>query len=80
MMCMIVNKNDKIFIDMKSNWNLNNNVYKSEFTVNELIDSICVFERLQKKYPNDDVIEASIEILRDEICKLFGGSIYIDCE
>ena len=62
---------------MNNRWNLNN-VYNSEFTVNELIDSLNVFDRLQKIYPNDENIAISIEILRNEICKMFGGTIFND--
>ena len=62
---------------MNNKWNLNN-VYNSEFTVNELIDSLNVFDRLQKIYPNDENIAISIEILRNEICKMFGGTIFND--
>ena len=63
---------------MNDKWNLKTNVYNSEFTVNELMDSLNVFDRLQQKYPNDDIIATSIEILRDEICKMFGGTIFDD--
>lgn len=63
---------------MNDKWNLKTNVYNSEFTVNELIDSLNVFDRLQKIYPNDENIAISIEILRDEICKMFGGTIFND--
>lgn len=63
---------------MNDKWNLKTNVYNSEFTVNELIDTLNVFDRLQQKYPNDENIAISIEILRDEICKMFGGTIFND--
>lgn len=63
---------------MNDKWNLKTNVYNSEFTVNELIDSLNVFDRLQQIYPNDENIATSIEILRNEICKMFGGTIFND--
>ena len=63
---------------MNDKWNLKTNVYNSEFTVNELMDSLNVFDRLQQKYPNDDTIATSIEILRNEICNMFGGTIFDD--
>jgi hypothetical protein len=59
-------------------WSLNNNVYCSEFTVGELIDAIRVFEVLKTKYPNNETIKDSIELLRNEACNIFGGSIYRD--
>lgn len=63
---------------MKDNWNLKRDVYNAELTVGEMIDSIRVFEVLKNKYPNDEIIESAIEILREEICNMFGGSIYYD--
>ena len=63
---------------MENNWNLKTNVYDADFTVDELIDAISVFDRLHQKYPNDEFIETAIEILREEICHMFGGSIIED--
>lgn len=63
---------------MKGNWNLRENVLNAEVTVNEMVDAIHVFEVLKNKYPNDDTIAGAIEILRDEICQMFGGTIYDD--
>ena len=36
------------------------------------------FDQIKKKYPNDELVDGSIEVLRDEICKMFGGTIYND--
>ena len=63
---------------MESNWSLKNNVYNADFSVDALIDSIRLFEILKNKYPNDELIDGSIEVLRNEICNMFGGSIYFD--
>jgi hypothetical protein len=59
----------------KSDWNLKKYVYSAELSVDELINSIRVFEVLKGKYPNDEFIDGAIEVLRDEICKMFGGTI-----
>jgi hypothetical protein len=59
----------------KSDWNLKKYVYSAELSVDELINSIRVFEVLKGKYPNDEFVDGAIEILRDEICKMFGGTI-----
>ena len=40
--------------------------------------TIRVFEVLKTKYPNDDIIATSIDILRNEACNMFGGSIHSD--
>lgn len=65
---------------MEKNWNLKNYVYTADITVNEIVDAINVLEVLKTKYPNDETIAFVIEILRDEICHMFGGSIYNDEE
>lgn len=61
---------------MEGNWNLKKYVYRSEMSVDDMINAIRVFELLKEKYPNDESVDVAIEILRDEICKMFGGSIY----
>lgn len=63
---------------MKGNWNLREDVFNAELSVGGMVDAIGVFEVLKKKYPNDDIITGAIEILRDEVCQMFGGSIYND--
>lgn len=61
-------------------WNLKRDLYDAELTVDELVNAIYVFDRLHYKYPNDDTVATAIEILRDEACQMFGGSIYNDAE
>ena len=61
-------------------WNLKRDLYDAELTVDELVNAIYVFDRLQSKYPNDEIVATAIEILRDEVCQMFGGSIYNDAE
>ena len=63
---------------MVNNWNLKSYVYNADLSVSEMINAIQVFETLKAKYPNDETIAGAIEILRDEICMMFGGSIYDD--
>jgi hypothetical protein len=61
---------------MEQNWNLEDNVFKSDLNIDDVVTAIGVFEVLKKKYPNDEIVSDAIEILRDEICQIFGGSIY----
>jgi hypothetical protein len=63
---------------MENNWSLKNNVFNADFSVDEIINSIRLFEILKNKYPNDELIDGSIEVLRNEICNMFGGTIYFD--
>lgn len=63
---------------MEQNWNLEDNVFKSDLNIDDVVTAIGVFEVLKKKYPNDEIVSDAIEILRDEICQIFGGSIYND--
>ena len=65
---------------MKKNWSLRTDFYKSDLTIEEIVSAIRVFESLQDKYPNDDIIATSIDILREEACKMFGGSICHECD
>ncbi len=60
---------------MKKNWSLRKDFYISDLTIEEIVSAIHVFESLQDKYPNDDIIATSIDILRNEACNMFGGSI-----
>lgn len=63
---------------MKNRWNLKQYVYSADISVDEIINTIRVFEILKEKYPNDELIDDAIEVLRNEICNMFGGTIY--CE
>ena len=60
---------------MEKHWNLKDYVYNADLTVEEITNAIHVFEVLRVKYPNDEFVDGAIEILRDEICKMYGGSI-----
>ena len=61
---------------MEKKWSLNNNVYRSEITIDEYLNSIRLFEVLKSKYPEDELFDEIIEVLREEICNMFGGTIY----
>ena len=61
---------------MSGNWNLKNYVYNADLSVEEMSNAIHVFEVLHTKYPNDEHVDVAIEILRNEICNMYGGSIY----
>lgn len=63
---------------MKNKWNLKQYVYSADISVDDIINTIRVFEILKEKYPNDELIDDAIEVLRNEICNMFGGTIY--CE
>ena len=63
---------------MENKWNLKKYVYSSEISLDDMVSSIRVFELLKNKYPNDELIDGAIEVLRDEVCKMFGGTIYND--
>lgn len=56
-------------------WGIDN-IYGSEFTVDSLIGVLQVIDIFKRKYPNDDIIAKFEDIVRDELCNLFGGSIY----
>ena len=61
---------------MEKSWNLKKYVYNANLTVEEMTNAIHVFEILHDKYPNDEFVDVAIDILRNEICMMYGGSIY----
>ena len=63
---------------MENNWNLTSKVLNANLTIDNIVNSIYVFERLKFKYPNDETIKTAIEILREEVCQMFGGTIYVE--
>lgn len=60
---------------MEKNWDIKN-VYDAPVSVNDLMRAIEVLNCLKHKYPNDENVDIAIEILRDEICQMFGGTIF----
>jgi len=56
-------------------WSLRN-IYENELTVESLIETLQVTDALKRKYKNDEIIRDFEGIIRDEICQMFGGSIY----
>lgn len=54
-------------------WSINN-VYKNEFTIDGLMTTLEVLNIFKRKYPNDDTIQNFEDIVREEICQIFGGT------
>lgn len=63
---------------MENKWDLTSKVLNANLAIDDLVKSIYVFERLKFKYPNDETIQTAIEILREEVCQMFGGTIYVE--
>lgn len=57
----------------KRKWNIKD-VYASEFTLDELVKTLDVIDIFKRKYPNDETVQNFEDIVRDEICQLFGGT------
>ncbi len=57
----------------RKEWSLNN-VYKNEFTVDSLVKTLEVLDTFKRKYPNDETIKDFEDIVREEICQMFGGT------
>lgn len=55
-------------------WTLDD-VFNCPVSVDQFIDVLNVTDYLKKKYPYDDIVQCFEDIIRDEICMLFGGSI-----
>lgn len=50
-------------------------VYESPFTVEQLLQTLNVIDSFKKKYPNDEIITDFEDVVRQEICMMFGGNI-----
>ena len=59
--------------DTKRKWNIKD-VYASDFTLDGLVKTLDVIDIFKRKYPNDETIQNFEDIVRDEICQLFGGT------
>ena len=57
----------------KRKWNIKD-VYASEFTLDGLVKTLDVIDIFKRKYPNDETVQNFEDIVRDEICQLFGGT------
>ena len=60
--------------DTKRKWNIKD-IYSTEFTLDSLVRTLDVIDIFKRKYPNDETVQDFEDIVRDEICRLFGGSI-----
>ena len=50
-------------------------VYQNEFTLDSLLKTLEVIDTFKRKYPNDETIKRFENIVRNEICMMFGGSL-----
>ena len=57
----------------KREWSVEN-LYKTEFTLDSLIETLQVLDIFKRKYPNDQTIKDFEDIVREEICQMFGGT------
>lgn len=57
----------------KRKWNIQD-VYASEFTLDGLVKTLDVIDIFKRMYPNDETVQNFEDIVRDEICQLFGGT------
>lgn len=75
---MIINLNDPNVSNTLENNEINewsfDNVYKNDFTIDSLVRTLEVLDTFKRKYPNDETIRDFEDIVREEICQMFGGS------
>ena len=75
---MIINLNDPNVSNTLENNEINewsfDNVYKNDFTIDSLVRTLEVLDTFKRKYPNDETIRDIEDIVREEICQMFGGS------
>lgn len=58
----------------KRKWNIKD-MYATEFTLDGLVRTLDIIDIFKRKYPNDEIVQDFEDVVRDEICQLFGGSI-----
>lgn len=56
------------------------NLTKSDFELEELVSTLYTVNKFKKKYPNDEFVSIFDEIVRDEICHIFGGALPDDLD
>lgn len=75
---MIINLNDPNVSNTLENNEINewsfDNVHKNDFTIDSLVRTLEVLDTFKRKYPNDETIRDFEDIVREEICQMFGGS------
>lgn len=59
----------------KGRWNVNDDVLYQNISLDEFVKTLQTLEKLTDKYPKDDYLLGTIDILRDEVCQMFGGKI-----
>lgn len=73
-----VNRNNSNVSNTLENNEINewsfDNVYKNDFTIDSLVRTLEVLDTFKRKYPNDETIRDFEDIVREEICQMFGGS------
>ena len=57
----------------KRKWNIKD-IYETEFKLDSLVRTLDVIDIFKRKYPNDETVQDFEDIVRDEICQLFGGT------
>ena len=73
-----VNRNNSNVSNTLENNEINewsfDNVYKNDFTIDSLMTTLEVVDIFKRKYPNDETIQNFEDIVREEICQIFGGT------
>lgn len=44
--------------------------------VSDMVKALVILEELHQKLPNEESIDITMEAIREEICNIFGGSLY----
>lgn len=71
---MDYNVTTTVEIPQNDKWSIEK-MYSSEFSINDLVKTLEVIDTFKRKYPNDETVQDFENIVRDEICQMFGGNI-----
>lgn len=55
-------------------WSIND-VYQNELSLDSLMRTLEVLDTFKRKYPDDETIKRFENIVRNEICMMFGGTL-----
>ena len=51
-------------------------IFSANPTIGDMVKALVTLEQLHQKLPNEESIDITMEAIREDICNIFGGSLY----
>ena len=51
-------------------------IFSANPTIGDMVKALVTLEQLHQKLPNEEAIDITMEAVREDICNIFGGSLY----